>query len=116
MSCQVLVLVLMSCLVGLDPCSHVLVWILVLMSFLFSVLVIMPSLVLVLVLMPCLVLVLVLMSMTFFYLHDKSLEMADYMFCPHKKITSHTFIITGALIVIMFGTYFVYFSSSLCRQ
>jgi len=33
--------------------------------------------------------------------HEKSLEMADYMFCPHyKKITSHTFIIIGALIVI----------------
>ena len=32
-------------------------------------------------------------------LHEKPLERAHYMFCPYKKITSRTFIISVALIV-----------------
>jgi len=39
------------------------------------------------------------MEISTFYLHEKSLEMAEKVFCPHKKITSRTFIIAGALIV-----------------
>ena len=36
--------------------------------------------------------------LNFFYLHEKSLEMAVYMFCSHKKITSRTFILSSFII------------------
>ncbi len=33
-------------------------------------------------------------------LHEKSREMADYMFCPNKKNNVTNVIITGALVVL----------------
>jgi len=35
-------------------------------------------------------------DLDFFDLHEKPREMADKVFCPHKKIMSRTFRISGA--------------------